>query len=128
MNELVVSAVRQAGDYISSLIDHAVDQFVAFWKQSLADSGFRAGCPVVALAVDHRDDLPEAADVVREIFACWRAKIRDLLVASGFPADRARRLAALAVATSEGAVILCRAEGSASPLDDVAAELIPLFR
>ncbi|MGH3519025.1 MAG: TetR/AcrR family transcriptional regulator [Haloechinothrix sp.] len=136
-NELIVSAVRQAGDYIGALIDQVVNdadshtalqRFVGLWKQLLVDSDYRAGCPVVALAVDNREDLPEASGVVREIFACWHDKLRDLLVANGVPADRARRLATLAVAAIEGAVILCRAERSADPLDQVVTEIAPLFR
>ncbi|MFD9961583.1 TetR/AcrR family transcriptional regulator [Amycolatopsis sp. NPDC058986] len=135
-NELITSAVGQAGEFIGGLIDQAVadgdpravlDGFVAFWKRSLLDSGYRAGCPIVALAVDNREDLPEAAELVREIFARWHEKLRDLLVGEGVPTDRARRLATLAVAAIEGAVILCRAERSSVPLDDVVTEIAPLF-
>src|SRR5436309_709279 len=68
--ELIISAARLAGDYISGLLDTAigsgdpartVTKFSELWKRSLHDSDFRAGCPVVALAVDSRDTLPEAA-------------------------------------------------------------------
>ncbi|WP_020672270.1 TetR/AcrR family transcriptional regulator [Amycolatopsis nigrescens] len=136
-NELILGAVQQAGDYISGLIDHAItggapgtalEEFGRFWKQSLRHSEFRAGCPIVALAVDHRDDLPEAAAVVNEIFVCWQRKIQELLLAEGVPADRVRRLAVLAIAAIEGAVILCRAQRSDEPLDDVIAGLAPLYR
>ena len=39
------------------------------------------------------------------------------------PRPRAARLATLTVAAIEGAVVLCRAERSTQPLDDVGKEL-----
>jgi AcrR family transcriptional regulator len=136
-NEMIISAVRQAGDYIAGIIDQAAGEddpvallghLVDFWKRTLTETDFRAGCPIVALAVDYRDDLLEATELVREIFARWQQKIRDLLAATGFAPDRAQRLAALALAAVEGAVILCRAERSTIPLDQVVEELVPLFQ
>lgn len=136
-NELIITAVRQAGSYISALIDLAVaggdphaalKQFVEFWKQSLADGDYKAGCPVVALAVGTRDDLPEATEVASEIFTCWQDKMCDLLMANGIEPDRAHRLTTLALAAIEGAILLSRTQRSAEPLDEVVAELAPLFR
>lgn len=134
-SELILTAVRQAGDLLTGLIDPGpdgdpralFDRFVSLWKQSLAHSDFTAGCPIVALAVEHRDDLPEATELVREIFAEWRQRISAILGDAGVPADRARRLAVLTVSAIEGAIVLCRAERSVAPLDDVAAEMGPLF-
>jgi hypothetical protein len=47
-----------------------------------------------------------------------------LLVANNTTPERARRLSTLAIASIEGAVILCR---SPQPLKDVFTELAPLF-
>jgi TetR/AcrR family transcriptional repressor of lmrAB and yxaGH operons len=135
-NELVLGAARQAGDYITAMVDDAVadgdarqvvERFIAFWKHSLTDTGFRAGCPVVALAVDSREDIPDAAALVREIFTRWQVSLSNLLVADGFSDERARRLATLVVASVEGALILSRARRDLSPLDDVLAEITPLL-
>lgn len=136
-NELILTAVRRAGDYTAGLIERAtsdgdpaavLEKFARFWRDALTRDEFRAGCPVVALAVDHRDDLPEAAAVVGDIFAAWHDKLAELLRATGVPAARAGRLATLALAAIEGAIILCRAHRDTKPLDDVMAELGPLFR
>lgn len=136
-DELIISAVRQAGDYITGLIDEAstesdpvdaLEGFAKFWKQSLLRSGYREGCPIVALAVDHREGMPEAADLVSEIFDRWRERLYGLLVGNGLASDRAQRLATLAVASLEGAVILCRANRDVAPLDQVIAEIAPLYR
>lgn len=132
-NELILGAVRQAGDHITGLIPgegpprRVLEGFVAFWKQTLRDTDYLAGCPVVALAVDRRPELPDAGRLVGEIFTAWQEKLRQLLVADGAPEERARRLATLMVAAVEGAVILCRAPRDAGPLDDVLAELVPLL-
>lgn len=133
-NEMLLGAVRLAGDYITAMVDEAVadgdaeqmvERLVRFWKRALTKSEFRAGCPVVAMAVDSRDD--EAAELVREIFARWRASLSNLLTANGFPHERAQRLATLIVSSIEGAIILCRARGDLTPLDDVLTELAPLL-
>ncbi|MGH3436257.1 MAG: TetR/AcrR family transcriptional regulator [Sciscionella sp.] len=130
--ELIVGAARQAGEFITALIDaaaaegdpaRAMDRFVGFWKQSLAATDYTAGCPVVALAVDGRHVTAEAAALTREIFTGWQTRLADLLVGHAVPAARARRLATLAVAAIEGAVILCRAHRDTGPLDDIAAEI-----
>jgi AcrR family transcriptional regulator len=135
-NELVLSAVRVAGDYIAAMVDDAVaggdalgmvERFVRFWKRALTDTGYRAGCPVVAVAVDSRQDIPEIDALVREIFGRWQVSLSDLLAAGGSSTERARRLATLVVAAIEGAIILCRARHDLSPLDDVLTELTPLL-
>src|SRR5262249_31185960 len=75
-SELILAAVRQAGDHITAMIDqsaagngpHAVlDRFVQFWKHALTATDYLAGCPIVALAVDSQD-TPEAAQLVHDIF------------------------------------------------------------
>jgi TetR/AcrR family transcriptional repressor of lmrAB and yxaGH operons len=135
-NELILGALRQAGDYIAVIVEESVaagdvqrtvGRFVRFWKRALTDTDYRAGCPLVAVAIDSREHIPEAADLVREIFVRWQASLSDLLVANGFPVERAGRLANLIVASIEGAIILSRAHRDLTPLDDVLTEITPLL-
>ncbi|MET9630345.1 TetR/AcrR family transcriptional regulator [Lentzea sp. NPDC006480] len=135
-NEIVLGAVRQAGDYIAAMVSDSaaegdvqrtVEGLVRFWKRALTKTGFRAGCPVAAMAMDSRDLVPDAGEVVREIFAQWHTSLADVLSTSGFPAPRAQRLATLIVSVIEGAVILCRANRDLGPLDDVLIEIAPLL-
>jgi AcrR family transcriptional regulator len=135
-NELVVAATRHAGDQITRAIDKVVatgdalallDMFVRFWRRSLRDTGYQAGCPVLAVAVDGRADLPEAAGAVREIFDAWHERFTLLLRRQGAAAPRAQRLASITIAAIEGAIVLCRVRGDTIPLDDVAAELRDLL-
>ncbi|ANZ40405.1 TetR family transcriptional regulator [Lentzea guizhouensis] len=136
-NEMVLGAVRQAGDYIIAMVSESaasgdvqqmVERLVTFWKRALTKTDYRAGCPVAAMAQDSRDLVPGAADVVREIFAQWRAGLAEVLSAGGFAEQRAQRLATLVVSAVEGAVILCRAQRDLGPLDDVLAEMTPLLQ
>jgi AcrR family transcriptional regulator len=135
-NELILAAIRQAADYISSGIDATVrsgdpvqglEGFVRLWKKILVDTDYLAGCPVVAVAVDAHQDPPEAVALARDAFAQWQAKLRELLTKRGIEAARAARLATLLVAAVEGAVILCRSHRDHTPLDDVLTELKPLL-
>ncbi|MFD4676133.1 TetR/AcrR family transcriptional regulator [Lentzea sp. NPDC058450] len=135
-NEMVLGAVRLAGDYISGVVAESaaegdvrvmLERLVAFWKRSLTKTDYRAGCPAAAMAMDSRDIVPEAADVVREIFVRWQDGIAEALAANGFAVVRAQRLATVVVSAVEGAIILCRAQRDLGPLDDVLAEIGPLL-
>lgn len=135
-NEIVLGAVRQAGDFITTMVDQSVaegdarrtvERIGRFWKKALTSTDYKAGCPVVAMAIDSREHIPDAAELVREIFARWQASLSELLSANGFGAERAQRVATLIVSSIEGAIILCRARGDLTPLDDVLAELTPLL-
>ena len=135
-NEILLGAVRLAGDYIAAMVDESVadgdarrtvERIGRFWKKALTNTDYKAGCPVVAMATDSREHVPDAAALVREIFARWHASLSDTLSANGFATERARRLATLIVSSIEGAIILCRAQRDLTPLDDVLAELTPLL-
>ena len=136
-NELLLGAVRQAGDYIAAMVSESVadgdvgqmvERLVAFWKRALTKTDYRAGCPVAAMALDGRDLVPDAAGVVRDVFARWHASLAEALSANGFAEQRAQRLATLVVSSIEGAIILCRAQRDLGPLDDVLAEMTPLLQ
>lgn len=135
-NEMILGAVRQAGDYLTAMFDdaaaagdprQAVERGVQFWKRALTRTDYRAGCPIVAVAIDSRENIPDAAELVREVLASWQGSLAKLLAANGFPADKARRLATLIVSSVEGAIILCRAQQDLGPLDDVLEEITPLL-
>jgi len=65
--------------------------------------------------------------VARETFRSWEAILADQLEQTGIPAGRARGISLATLAGMEGALILCRAEGTVQPLDDVAEELMRLL-
>jgi hypothetical protein len=61
------------------------------------------------------------------VFADWQQIMFAALRREGVAPARARRLAALVIASTEGTVAMCRAARSAQPLDDVRQELELVF-
>lgn len=128
-DQLVLEAARLGADFITGMIDEAgadvglaLDRFVEFWKSSLLESDFRAGCPVVAVVVDGREqsDLDALATAA---FARWNEGLVAMLTQHGASPEQAVPLASAAISAIEGAVILCRVQRSTEPLDHVAGLL-----
>jgi hypothetical protein len=93
------------------------------WRQVVLASGGAAGCVVAGVAIDTTTDDRSMIEVVRATFRSWVDLLAEQLAAVGIPRRRASRIAVATVAGMEGALILCRAEGSSAPLETVAAEL-----
>ncbi|MFJ9968656.1 LmrA/YxaF family transcription factor [Streptomyces avermitilis] len=90
----------------------AVDAFFVLWRDRLVESGFRAGCPMVAVAVETNDDARQLARSAAVVCARWQEALAALFVRHGLTEERSRRLGAFIIAAVEGAVIMCRAEQS----------------
>jgi AcrR family transcriptional regulator len=128
--EMMSEALLLAGDGINSIIERAtalgsseaLRRFGKFWNKLLLDSDFSAGCPVVSVAVGGSRDDQHLQPTVAAIFQRWQHALADAIIADGVNPQRARRLATMAVAAIEGAIILCRVYRSTTPLDDVIAE------
>ncbi len=143
--QLVEEAVLFAGREVGGPLDRLLKErgavaglraFIAGWRQVLEGSGFEAGCPVLAVAVEQftsesRDDRQAAdaeaqrhlLDLAHGVFGEWQHLLAGALRREGVAAARARRLAALVVASVEGTVAMCRAARDIQPLDDIRAEL-----
>ena len=126
----------EAVDYVGALARDAISTpfaeadpigalrtFVELWRADFERSGFRAGCPIAAVAVENHDEAPELLDAAARAFENWRAAFSDCLVRAGVEPGRATRLAALVVSAVEGAIVLSRAERDSTPLAEVAGEL-----
>src|ERR1700694_5419368 len=100
-----------------------LDCFIDMWRQVVVASGGTAGCVVAGVAIDTTAEDRTTIDLVRATFRSWVDLLTEQLVAVGVPGRRASRVAVAVVAGVEGALILCRAEGSSGPLETVAAEL-----
>jgi TetR/AcrR family transcriptional repressor of lmrAB and yxaGH operons len=133
--EIISEALRLAGDTISGIIERpaalgsvgTLRRFGKLWNRFLLDSDFTAGCPVVSVAVGGSADDQHLQPAVAEIFQRWHQALAAAMIADGVDTQRARRLATMAVAAIEGAIILCRVERSTAPLNDVIAELESLI-
>ena len=129
--QLAQEVVQLASDVTVRRIERAaadgdpqamLDAFADGWKRQLERSDFRAGCPVVAVAIE-ADATPEVAAAAATAFARWEALFAQTLRGAGVPRARAGRIATLTVSAVEGAVIQSRAARDATPLDDVVREL-----
>ena len=143
--QLIEDAIVFAGTQVSGPLAHltrdrgaiaGLREFIALWRKTLEKSKFQAGCPVLAVSVEQfvndateRDGKPDEAaqdrllDLADGVFADWQRIMFDALRREGVTPARARRLAALVIASTEGTVAMCRAARSAQPLEDVRQEL-----
>ena len=135
-SQLIGEAVELAGDYLGRKFEAMVevgdpvgslDAFYESWRARLVRTGFRAGCTVAAVAVEANDDAPELVESAAAVFGRWRGSLASLLVGGGLSEERGARLAAMIVASLEGAIIMCRAQRSTDPLDAVAGEMHDLL-
>ncbi|MFI7632759.1 TetR/AcrR family transcriptional regulator [Nonomuraea sp. NPDC049400] len=133
--QLAAEAVRYAGDLVSTALAGELTAgpvaglraFLALWRQTVLDSDFRAGCPVLAVAVEEppAEGEAEAIAAAAAVFTAWERLLVEALREHGV-AD-AGPLATLIVASVEGTVAMCRAKRDIQPLDDVAAQLEQLL-
>ena len=131
---MLCEAVDYAGEYMATKLDaapsalDALDELFAEFRKQLQHSDFRAGCPVVAVAVEAGDPTkPDQAKPVIEraaaAFGRWREVIGERLIADGVPAQHAGALALLVLSSFEGALVIARAARDLEPLDTVQAQL-----
>ncbi|MDT3454387.1 TetR/AcrR family transcriptional regulator [Stenotrophomonas pavanii] len=132
--ELLARATHMAGDKVEALLvalleggaAQGLQQFLAMWRERLLRSEFRAGCPVLAAAVEEPVEStasqPRAA--AAEVFARWHGHLASAFAAEGHTPAAAGELASLVIASVEGAVAMCRAVQDIGPFDQVAAQLL----
>lgn len=111
-----------------------LEAFIGWWRRILENSGFEAGCPVLAVAVEPMADEGDTRsgervrELARDAFERWETLLSAALCREGVAANRAQRLGTLVVASIEGTVAMCRAARSAKALDDVNLELGVVLR
>ena len=125
--ELARAAVDRAGlDAAASVAGDdpvvALHACLEAWRATLEASDFHAGSALVAVAVEPREQTG-AAEATAQAYTRWADAFTASLRAAGVRRKKAGRLATLAVAAIEGAVVLCRARRDTSALDDVGREL-----
>ncbi|MEU6375697.1 TetR/AcrR family transcriptional regulator [Streptomyces sp. NPDC046909] len=131
--QVATEAVRYAGGAVARVLRKELEAgpvaglraFLALWRGIVVDSDFRAGCPVLAVAVEEPpvDEASPALAAAAEAFEDWERLLADALRAEGVSPEQAAGLATLAVAAVEGATAMCRARRSAEPLDRVGEQL-----
>src|SRR3981189_2739100 len=137
--QLLCEAIDYAGEYIAARIADAksgvdvLDDLIGHYRRQLVRSEYRAGCPVVAVAVeagdpDKQDQATPVIDRAAGVFARWTDLIAARLVTDGVSATRAEELAMLSTTAIEGAIVVARASRDLKPLDLVHGQLRELLQ
>ncbi|MEK2472503.1 TetR/AcrR family transcriptional regulator [Streptomyces noursei] len=131
--QLATEAVRYTGTRVAQCLRRELEAgpvaglhaFLALWRKIVVDTDFRAGCPVLAVAIEEppTDELPAALTAAAEVFHEWESLLTASLREHGAETEQAAQLATLVVAAVEGTVALCRAKRSVQPLDRTAQQL-----
>jgi AcrR family transcriptional regulator len=125
--QLLCEAVDYAAEYTAARMakaEHsvaAIDVIVDGFRRQLSESDYRAGCPVVAVAVE-ADNQP-VIDRAAAAFTRWTAQIQQRLERDGVESVRAEELAMLVMTAIEGAIVVARTTRATRPLDLVHAQL-----
>ena len=133
-DQLVASAVGLAGDRAMGFLNALAGQsalevtlrFLHLWREVLTRSQLKAGCAVLAVTV--ATDSPDLRQKTAEVFRGWRETLAELLEKGGLAPAKASGFAALMIASTEGAVVLSRAEQSLDSFELVAEQLLDRLR
>jgi AcrR family transcriptional regulator len=136
--QLLCEAVDFASDHVAARISRAatgldvLDEIIAGFRTQLIESEYRAGCPVVAVAVEAGDsgkaDNAAVLERAGAAFMRWTDLIAQRLSDDGMAADRAAELSMLVTAAVEGAVVIARATRDVGPLDSTHRQLRVLLQ
>src|SRR5947209_612724 len=129
--QLLREATDYAGTYVARKLERntgedllgPLDALFEEYCRNLTASDFRAGCPIVAVAIESPADGPDLRDAACAAFETWRRAIAGSLECGGVAAARADEIALHAIAAFEGAIVLCRAYRDLRPLERVRSEL-----
>ena len=137
--QLLCEAIDYAGKYIAEKIAKGatgvdvLDDLIADYRNQLIHTHYRAGCPVVAVAVEAGDLAKQAQaapviDRAAAAFTRWTDLIAQRLIEDGMSAQRAEELAMLTTTAIEGAIVVARASRNVKPLDLVHGQLRTLLQ
>ena len=131
--ELAAEAISRTGETVAARIREnlsgaddpaeAVRDFVQRIAGHVEASGYRAGGPLMTVAMETATSSERLNLACREAYGRLQEAFAERLRAGGFSAERAAELAAFVTASVEGGVILSRTAHSGDPLRRVAHEL-----
>jgi TetR/AcrR family transcriptional regulator, lmrAB and yxaGH operons repressor len=131
--ELAAVAMEVAGQIVLNDLDalvgqgadfrEALDPLMAFFSERLRISDFQKGCPLATVTLETAASSDPIQQVCRNLYRAWQTRIEQLLLASGYSPTRAPAMALFALSAIEGALIICQAERSTLPLEQIVEEL-----
>lgn len=131
--ELAAEAVAAAGQALTNDLDAismrstdfgmALSLLASFFRERLQKSAFQNGCPLATVTLEMAATSDPIQSACQTAYRAWQSRIEHLLVASGCEPARAPAKALFALSAIEGALLLCQAERSTHPLEQVVEEL-----
>src|SRR5215211_4337147 len=107
----------------SSNASKALYDFVLKVADNVELSGFAAGSPLTAVAMETATTSERINLACREAYGMLQTAFREKLLQSGFSASKAEELGTFITASIEGGIILSRVSHTADPLRRVAKQL-----
>jgi TetR/AcrR family transcriptional repressor of lmrAB and yxaGH operons len=107
----------------SSSASKAVSDFVLKVADNVELSGFAAGSPLTAVAMETATQSERINLACREAYGVLQSAFNEKLIECGFAKAKAEELATFIVASIEGGIILSRTSHTANPLRLVAKQL-----
>lgn len=119
---VVSQTLRQLAAEHESAADvlRAYGRMLANWLEA---SAFQDGCPLATTLLETTPQSSRMAAAGQHAFNQWIADIRGVLERQGADVETARRLAQLAIATIEGALLQARVQSSARPVLESTEEI-----
>ena len=133
-HQLLREATDFAGGYIAGRIGRSddslvlLDSLIGEYREVLVGSDFRAGCPIVAVAVEAGEPGSDLHEHAAAAFAGGQELLAGRLAADGIAPARAEELAVTTIAAVEGALIMARSRREPGPLETVHRQLRDLVR
>lgn len=131
--QITAEAVLQSGQVVSERIrvgleqgssaPQAIHDFIMLVAENVERSGFAAGSPLTAVAMETATQSERINLACREAYGMLQTAFEQKLLGSGFSKTRAVELSMFIVASVEGGIILSRTSHSADPLRLVARQL-----
>lgn len=131
--EVGAAAVELAGDLVADFLNEisarheSAGSFIrAYFRQYakwMKESRFSSGCPIATTLLETAPDSQIITAAGQAAILKWTAIIAGVFKRNGYAAAASQRHAQLTIASLEGALILSRTAGSATPLGQVARAL-----
>jgi TetR/AcrR family transcriptional repressor of lmrAB and yxaGH operons len=119
----VTSERIRTGLAMSSSASKAIHDFILLIAENVERSGFAAGGPLTAVAMETATQSERINQACREAYGMLQTAFREKLLETGFSASRAEELSTVVTASIEGGIILSRVWHNADPLRLVAKQL-----
>ena len=101
----------------------AIHDFILLVAENVERSGFAAGSPLTAVAMETATQSERINLACRESYAMLQTAFKEKLIGSGYTKPKADELATFIVASVEGGIILSRTHHTVDPLRLVAKQL-----